>query len=965
MKKLIFFFSLALTGLMTSCVDKNEEVDADKKPAWLHGSIYEELKNPTASGLTGTFDYYLRLVDDLGYTETLSRTGSKTVFPANDEAFAKFFASNDWGVTTYEQLTESQKKLLLYSSMLDNALLVGMLSNVSNGTSDVVKGMAVKHPTNVSVTDSVTHINGQSGMPANNKYWTKFYNKGIDIVSDATTPMMVHFTREQMVNNNISISDEDGKVNDFEILTGSKYSEKENSTYIYENKILNGGDVTCMNGYIHQLENVLVPPGNMAQVIAKDPNISIFSHVLDYYAAPYYDANTTRNYNDLALASGRPTIDSIFQKRYLSSRSQGSALNLGPDNSVVSSTSILAFDPGWNQYYPNVAGASGSYDNSITDIAAMFVPENEAFERYFLPSDKEGEGAGAYLIDIYGNPNKPNTKENLLEHLDSMYIKNPQVLTTFVRNLQKSSFVATVPSKFTTIVNDASENMGINIGKLKPRTDGTKPYDVKIANNGVVYVLNEMIAPDEYSAVLAPSSTYPDMQVMNWLVQDRSTLGVDFKFYLLAMGATYAFFIPDDEAFGSGQYYVDPASLGSGSPRALRLYYNSKMSPTLRVESYRYNPETNEIGTLISSNVTLSSVKSQLIDILNYHTLVLEKGETIGSNHYYKTKHGGEIYVSGGSEGSEIRSGAQIDNGMLPSVIENDYGQKNGHAYRLNRIIQPPHNSVSKTLQSNNNLSEFYRVCSGFSATTLLNWLGISDEANSFGTTPQDQYITFTSTYGSGANAKQNACLDENVKMFNTYNYTLYAPNNAAMEAAYNAGLPRWEQIEALFNKYNHEDGDEGVTTPQEEADKALAYSMVRVLRDFVRYHFHSISLYADKNGVSNKDFETLCTDNVGVAKLIKASVGDNKIVITDGQGKTHTVDANGSRMVNKMARDYWFNSSRLTATEITTSSFCAVHELTDYLKSEDGRFDSAWKTAGARQKAAREYKRLKAENKL
>lgn len=94
----VLFVSL---GLFASCVDKNMEVDEDTKPEWLGGSIYEELKNPNQSYLTGTFTTYLRLVDDLGYTSTLSRTGSKTVFPANDEAFARFFKSNAWGVTSY------------------------------------------------------------------------------------------------------------------------------------------------------------------------------------------------------------------------------------------------------------------------------------------------------------------------------------------------------------------------------------------------------------------------------------------------------------------------------------------------------------------------------------------------------------------------------------------------------------------------------------------------------------------------------------------------------------------------------------------------------------------------------------------------------------------------------------------------------------------------------------------------
>ena len=93
MKKLIFCFSVVCMGLLASCVDKNELVDEDSRPSWLGGSIYEELQNPGSGLLQGSFKYYLQLVEDLGSAEDLKRTGSLTIFPANDEAFERFFAS--------------------------------------------------------------------------------------------------------------------------------------------------------------------------------------------------------------------------------------------------------------------------------------------------------------------------------------------------------------------------------------------------------------------------------------------------------------------------------------------------------------------------------------------------------------------------------------------------------------------------------------------------------------------------------------------------------------------------------------------------------------------------------------------------------------------------------------------------------------------------------------------------------
>lgn len=904
MKKFFIGITLVCAGMMTSCVDKNEEVDAEVKPEWLGGSIYEELQKADQSRLTGTFDTYLRLVNDLDYASTLSRTGSKTVFPANDEAFARFFQDNPWGVRSYEGLSEAQKKLLLYSSMIDNALLVDMLSNVSNGTG-VTKGLAVKHATSVSVIDSITHLYGPADMPKNNSWWTKYY-KGIDIVSDNTRPMMVHFTREQMVNNSITT---EGENSDFYILTGEVYNEDTKPAYVFNDRIINR-DVTCMNGYIQQLEDVLVPPGNMAQVLRSSDETSIFSRILDYFSAPYFDLTTTNNYNDWAVANGRNTIDSIFQVRYVSSRSQNGTLVVDPNGRTLGQGRYLAYDPGWNQYYPAHANVS-SIDYSITDIGAMFVPDDNAFKAYFLKG-----GNGAFLIDIYGD--KENTEANLMENLDSLHARNPQVLTAFIKNLQKNSFVETVPSKFTTIINDASENMGMNIDYLKKKADGK--YDIKIANNGVIYILKDMLAPDEYQAVLAPASSYPDMRVMNWAIQDRSYLGVDFRFYLLAMSANYAFFIPDDEAFD--QYYIDPASLGHTRPEVLHFYYDSNRTPNIRCERFYYNRADNTIGERIGEVSDITQRSSQLVDILNYHTVLLGDGEKLGKNHYYQTKHGGAIYVSSPDQGGNVMSGAQIENQNIPAPkIEEVYNEKNGNAYRIDHIIQAPQRSVSRVLRDNSQFGEFYEACAGFSADNILTWAGISADKNSFGTTEQDQYIVFTSTYGTGNNAVSNACLDENVKMFNTYNYTLYAPDDAAMQKAYAAGLPRWSDIQELFDTY----GDEASAEVRAKAKK-----MINAIRKFVRYHFQSISLYAD-NVVEGGEYQTLATDELGLSRKLEISGGSGIINITDEAGITRSVNANnGETVTNQMARDYWFNSARTSATAITTSSFCSVHEITE-----------------------------------
>ena len=966
MKKFFICISLVVTGLMASCVDKYEEVDADSKPSWLGGSIYSELKNPNQERLTGSFETYLRLIKDLGEEETLSRTGSKTVFPANDEAFERFFKSNDWNVSSYEQLSLAQKKMLLYSSMLDNALLLGMLPNQYNGTAEPNKGQAVKHQTNVGQFDTLQHVSSWTEMPQGNDYWKPYYEKGIDLVSDGTTPMMVHLTREYMLNKDITVL---GENSDFAILTGSPYTE--GSAYIFNNRVIHA-DVTCQNGYIHQLDNVLVPPGNMGEVLRRHNKTKYFSRILDHYAMPYFDQGVTTAYNNWAKENGEAQKDSIFRLRYLSYLSDGGENVKDPKGADQTKLGPLNYDPGWNQYFPG--SSDGEIDASVEDMGAFFVPDDEAVKTYFLPG-----GAGAHLIDIHGSKRLGsviNDEAHLMENLDSLHAHEPGIMSSFIKNLLKARFSNTVPSKFPNVVNDASENMGLTLDILDKKADGK--YDITIANNGVVYLINQMIVPDEHNSVLAPAAQYNDMKVMNWCVQEPQknyALSIDFKYYLMAMSANYAFFVPEDAAFDF--YYLDPASLGhvgpgnKPRPDVLHLYYDKSSEnkgSQLKCIRYYYDPATGEVDTSTPRPVdNPQAIKTQLLDIMNYHTVVLPDGETLGNNHYYKTKHGGEIYVENGTVGAEVKSGAQIDNpAFFPAPrIKTVYNEKNGHAYRMDRVIQAPQKSVYAILTENaDKFSEFKDLCTGFEATDVMAWAGISaDYDDVTGTSEQDTYTIFTNMWKTGKDEKTglptftNAAIDKNVRFFNTYNYTLFAPDNAAMAIAYANGLPTWQQINDMYVAFNAKVQEYNDTKdagdPDYEPDATdlanmeKAKTMMTQIRNFIRYHFVTKSVYVD-NSFDTGDYLSFSPDEYGMAKVVKVEGKNGKMTISDCAGHTIQITTNSGKMVNQMARDYWMGNSDgssvndvKSASSIYTSSFCAIHQISEPLcGNKSGKFN-------------------------
>jgi uncharacterized surface protein with fasciclin (FAS1) repeats len=185
-----------------------------------------------------------------------------------------------------------------------------------------------------------------------------------------------------------------------------------------------------------------------------------------------------------------------------------------------------------------------------------------------------------------------------------------------------------------------------------------------------------------------------------------------------------------------------------------------------------------------------------------------------------------------------------------------------------------------------------------------------------------------------------NTCIDYNVKMFNTYNYTLFAPDNTAMSKAYTAGLPKWSDVVVLYNKYPQD--EEHDISAAEKADMAAAKKMIRQIRDFIRYHFVTNSVYAD-NHVDGGRFLTLSADNVGVAKEVRISGSNGQLTVSDMKaGHSVTISAtDASRMVNKMARDYWFDNTKTSASSIVTSSFCAIHQISEPLYGNaSGKFN-------------------------
>lgn len=830
---------------LQSC--KDEDILLTGQPDWLGNSIYERLQED------GNYTTLLRLVDDLGQTEVLRHTGSKTLFAANDSAFQQWYGNNSWGVGRYEQLSLSQKKLLLNNSMVNNAYLIELLSNVSGNPP--MEGMCMRRETAVSIYDSVEILNPEK-MP-NTAAWQNFKSRGksIPIFKDATAAPMIHFLPAYMTFNKITSED-------LSILTNHQASDI-HEAWVNGKKVLER-DITCKNGYIQKVNGVIESSPNMAEIIRQNSDMSMWSHLMDRFSAPYYNATGTREYNRLYNNE-----DSVYTLRYFSKRSEdGRANEVTPDGESVKAT--LKFDPGWNHYmYSNTMNYDLHYD-----AGAMLVPTNEALENWWNTEGKD-------LRDEYGS-------------WDSI---PDQTLSKLLNVNMLEIFSTSVPSKFNQILNDAKEELGIK------KEDVVSCY---MGCNGVVYLVNKVYTPAEYASVAYPALAHAStMNVIYWAIDQ-----LNFLPYLLSMDSYYSMLLPTNDAM---LWYIDPGSYGKETtvedatveaPEILEFYYDPTKSSAERVQARRYACTIDEQGKIIKGNRLQASVSRNVINdrLRKLMDQLIIVGNVEDGHEYYKSKGGTMIRVTRADDGRlAFIGGYQIEHGnILTPINDNEiFTKKNGKSYQINEnIIMSAQNTVYLTLKKHDEFTEF------------LNLLD-HDGAELLSTKLNNKYNAGMTSQGS-----------KNLRLLDNYNYTVYVPTNESIRKLIDDGLlPTWEDYEAQTER---EWGSEALADSVRGVIKDI---IVNFLRYHVQDHSIAVNMAPENDGSYVNAYESMKRNlETGRFFPLEVDFSGNQLSVKDVTGQTrHVVKTEG--LYNQICREYWYEGSGNTAITFMASD-AVVHQI-------------------------------------
>ncbi len=884
---------------MYSCTDTYDlDTEQPSNLNSLYGYIFDK------EGYT----QFQQLIKDLGQDTILSRTGSKTLFVASDDAFAEFYKKNSWNVKSYDELSVTQKWLLLNSAMIDNPITTSMLSTAEGP----VKGEVCRRYSSQSLYDSVDVVSVNNPIiPQNNPHWASVINSGRENVvlfrDESSAPPMVHFTAKFLSSNKIINSDVDFLYN---LPEGTRTGD---DVYVGNSKVIVANQF-CLNGFIHEVDKVIVPLDNMAEIIRTNPNSSLYSSLLERFSAPAYSADLTERYNS---AMGTD-VDSVFVKRYFSKRSSGSTLTSAVvfehDLQGNPAEATLKFDPGWNSYVSPTNNPRP--DALMEEMAVMLVPTDAAITEWWQ------NGGGAVIRKFY---------ESKFGDLAWDSIPN-SVIAELLNNNMLEDFTASVPSKFAASVkDDASEPMGITRADVD---------SVILGCNGAVYLTNKVFSPSSFRSVLYPAVVNTEtMSILNTAVNC-----LDYKHYLNVklQGTKYSFFIPLNDGFLT---YIDPVSYGQTESKLWEFHYDETKAENARITAKVYKcvidpltgdwvkegePDemkaawTRKDGVFTCPDYSNPMV-NRMMDILDN---ILVIGAVEDGKYYYKTKGNSYIRIENPvsdpltSIGNMKVYGTWQSDFNKPLNVTDVYQMENGNSYILDGVIMGTRKSVADVLAERPECSEFFKIvqaCALNAKNDKDKWVAASNEeailkgnGNLLAVTPR------------GVPGNEDATAAEGAKvayLLNAYHYTVYAPSNDAMQKAYAMGLPTVDSLERAMEYDDYCDNVLGYT--EKEKPYNTADSVLSVMLDFVKYHIQDNSIYVDKgfNGGAYESAKVSVTYSEqqggwvpGRPYTLRVNVTPTSMTVTDVSGETHNVltgtSSNGLPLHNIQAREYWLGGT-------------------------------------------------------
>ena len=954
-------------------------------PEWLGTSIYEELES------RGDYSVTLALINSSpvaadNYRELLSKTGSKTLFVADDAAWQRFFdknkqlpAENPWStITSTESFNASGNELkvrrLLKGMMLNNAYVLDLLGNLSSDPSAAnVEGAAdacMRRNSSISNLDLRGEVKQENFPPVKPDnasgvkdidWWEEFRDRtsittmpailnGANNTKPAGAeylytrngtpdlPTMVHFSPSFAISKGF-------KGDDVRILSGGVATSTSQT-------VVNGvaidpdnANITCQNGYIHKMVEVPYPVSNMMEKLSYEPQYSTFYKQLQRFSYPYYNEVQKNNLGGL---------EDVYTVRYINSGDYGKHCALTQDYSGDKvATAYLPYDPAWNHYY--LYNTDGSYTYQM-DAALMLVPRNDLMESFLNNEGKD-------LTDKYAAGQTP-----------SWDLYPDAIVAELMQNCMLPNFLSYLPSNVSKI-KDTSQQLidGLTVDKIA---------DCYVCGNGVIYGLSMNIVPPSYKDVTSTMLLNKEKDLdenrdegfsvfYNFIQKDKNIPGASagYASYLSSFdGTKYVLFCPYDKAMRT---VIDPSSVartkgtaGEAGPILFRFDYDSESKNLPWIEPYRYTVDDAGVVTpgakydRMSSYASFapttdfsawySSISYKMLryimenSVCPVYNLPAEANPLESSYTYYKTKAGSAIRVDW-ANGSTIQT-AGYAGGYQDHYKRSVYSpassvKANGAALPVGEVLLPATKSPYQVLKD-----EF---------PAFFNFL---QSENSY----TEAYLIREE---KGTNHKILDQGDYAISLLRPYNYTIYVPTKTAIDKQVNSyQVPRRAWLDDMGGKTFSFDTDGSLS----EADKKvlqekfpgindddmiaiakIANRLDSALNRYIAYHIQDYAVFLgqrDTTGVFETGLVNKATNLFyGLHVSEHSSVSDKFLKVYPKGYASREVEVNPNKCNIQATQNFYIeatnNGTELQYGQIYSSAYAVIHQIANdedlYMPSE------------------------------
>lgn len=896
----------------------------------------------------GNYTTYLRLIDSFGGIQRafkneltdderkyMGSVDTLTVFAPNDEAFARFFAHNAWtdeqgnAISSYEQLSDGQKLSLIYMSYIP-----GFVTANSLHASKSVRGylrlysydrqfnlVPYKHTGGTDINtfppDSYSYIDYAKEL---NQHKVDGVWIGYGTIGDYSGAAFAYRGGTMIWNDDYwqynGLSHDDLSFIGAADTEGSERIKIGNAHITQPNQ-------RCKNGYLHLVDEVVVPQPNLMYNLAQ------------------------------ARLGGKCSLASSLVQRF----------------------NYLKYDYLYYNDAFNVPDSAWTVRNSLLDrvstttiqTPAIILPTDEALKAFLLTTDNPLRSFGINQDNYY-----------------TMLMSLPrEVLQPFVKEWFRTSFTDVLPSRYSNM--RSAKGHQLLAGVATPEAYKLAVKQVIPAADGIIVVVDAVPNAEDLRneltfVKLAGRVAGAALTANDRYEGERRTSPFSTDYQREMHNKSFTMFVPTDA--GLEQYgLVDPISMASNNRVSWRYWSltpdsissNGTRQIAVAAKAYRYdynkvrNTETDRpLSAMYSSNANencangnYGPIKRQLLtDMLDQHIVLQDVDSLLNTpRRWYLSRSGMPIYMKEHTNTNiVVNGGMQIDLNERDAADKHDctlqfVGQNStGTSVFIDRPMQPTSQNVFQRLQSNDAFSTFFEYAEALNNAYTLKKMLFGDEASEALSWKYTIFADRSGGYTRYGNA--NTML---VNFFHNFNYTIFVPTNEGMQKAVEAGLPTIESIE----QFVEESLDDNGQLPDDKREQAQARYLT--LLNFLKYHFcdKSYFLEPDLESGDTEQTTTACID-ASNQQALTADIqsGNGMLMVRDASNYYKAVKPD---LANIIARDAEFNAEPTRAKYILSASNVVLHGIdnADYLLFDNtlnGDFTRAWRTPSAARKFVKKY---------